>query len=344
MQPVRNARTRPRNKRIHSVVRRAQDGLGVVLVVLCLCGAAQTEDRIRVGFGSLASSHMVLLAAKDFGLFRQYHVDAEIVGNIPGAKSVVPLLSGDAQVIHAAGPPFLLGALGGSDVVMFMGLINTMPFYLMAHRDIAAPAQLKGKKIGVSTLGSSSDFAARFALTKLGLDPERDVTILALGDSAIRVGALNNGTVQAGTYSLGEAMYLKQLGHRQLLDLALSGVEYQHTAVATTRSFLGHNRKTIVNYAKAIVAGMKEMKNRKEDSLKLMAKYLRIDDRHVLESQYEENVNKLYAKKPYPTLAGVQTILNGIPKIAKTAKPEEFVDMTIVRELDESGFIDRLYR
>jgi NitT/TauT family transport system substrate-binding protein len=229
---------------------------------------------------------------------------------------------------------------------MFLGLINTMPFYLIVHKDITHAVQLKGKKLGVSTLGSSSDFAARFALTKLGLDPEKDVTILALGDSAIRVGALNNGTIQAGAYSLGEAIHLKQLGHRQLLDLALSGIEYQHTAVATTRTFLGRNRKALVNYSKAIIDAIKQMKSRKDESLRVMNKYLRINDRHALESQYDENVNKLFAKKPYPTLAGIKTILDGAPKIdkAKLSKPEDFVEMGIVRELDESGFIDHLYR
>ena len=320
-------------------------------IVICLFlfaapGRLCAQDKLRVGFGSLASSHMVLLIARDFGLFRKYNLDAEIVGNIPGAKAVVPLMSGDAQIIHAAGPPFVLGALGGSDVVIFMGLINTMSFYLVAHKDVVSPAQLKGKKMAVSTLGSSSDFALRFALGKLGLDAEKDVTILALGDSAIRVGALNSGTVQAGTYSLGETLHLKQLGHRQLLDLALAGVEYQHTAVATTRALVARNRRALVNYAKAIIETERQMKSRKEESLKLMAKYLRIDDRRVLESQYDENVNKLYAKKPYPTLAGVKMILDSVARNdkAKNAKPEDFVEMGIIRELDESGFIDNLYR
>jgi NitT/TauT family transport system substrate-binding protein len=319
---------------------------GALILSIQLASASHAQDKLRVGFGSLASSHMVLLAAKDFGLFRKYNLDAEVVGNIPGAKAVVPLMSGDAQIIHAAGPPFVLGALAGGDVVIFMGLINTMSFYLVAHKDITSPAQLKGKKMGVSTLGSSSDFALRFALGKLGLDPEKDVTILALGDSAIRVGALNSGTVQAGTYSLGETLHLKQLGHRQLLDLALSGVEYQHTAVATTRALVARNRRALVNYAKAIIETERQMKSRKEESLKLMAKYLRIDDRQVLESQYDENVNKLYAKKPYPTLAGVKMILDSVARNdkAKNAKPEDFVEMGIVRELDESGFIDNLYR
>ena len=325
---------------------RARIAACLFLLAFWFSAISQAQDKIRVGFGSLASSHMVLLAARDFGLFRKYSLDAEIVGNIPGAKAVVPLVSGDAQIIHAAGPPFVLGALGGSDVVMFLGLINTMPFYLIVHKDITHAVQLKGKKLGVSTLGSSSDFAARFALTKLGLDPEKDVTILALGDSAIRVGALNNGTIQAGAYSLGEAIHLKQLGHRQLLDLALSGIEYQHTAVATTRMFLGRNRGVLVNYSKAIIDAIKQMKSRKDESLRVMNKYLRINDRHALESQYDENVNKLYAKNPYPTLGGVKTILDGAAKIdkAKLSKPEDFVEMGIVRELDESGFIDHLYR
>ena len=131
---------------------RARIAACLLLVALWFSPASQAQDKIRVGFSSLASSHMVLLAAKDFGLFRKYDLDAEIVGNIPGAKAVVPLVSGDAEIIHAAGPPFVLGALGGRDVVMFLGLINTMPFYLVVHKDITHAAQLKGKKLGVSTL------------------------------------------------------------------------------------------------------------------------------------------------------------------------------------------------
>ena len=126
---------------------------------------------------------MVLLVAKDLRLFQKYNLDAEIVGHIPGAKAVFPLVSGDAQVVHAAGPPFVLSALGGSEVVMFMGLINTMSFYIVAHKDIATPAQLRGKRVGVSTLGSSSDFSLRYGLTKLGVDAEKDVTVLALGEA-----------------------------------------------------------------------------------------------------------------------------------------------------------------
>jgi ABC-type nitrate/sulfonate/bicarbonate transport system substrate-binding protein len=322
----------------------------VALLLFCITTGfgqvTQAQDKIRAAFGSLAASHMVLLVAKDLRLFQKYNLDAEIVGHIPGAKAVFPLVSGDAQVVHAAGPPFVLSALGGSEVVIFLGLINTMSFYIVAHKDFATPAQLKGKKVGVSTLGSSSDFSLRYGLSKLGVDPEKDVTVLALGDSAIRVNALTSGTIQAGAYNLGEAQHLKQLGHKQLLDLALTGVEYQHTAAAATRGFLARNRRAVMNYSKAIIESMAWMKSHKDESLKMMAKYLRITDRQVLESQYEENVSKLYVKKPYPTLAGVRTILESQSKNEKVRamKPEQFVDMSIVRELEESGFIDSVYR
>ena len=304
------------------------------------------QDKLRAAFGSLAASHMVLLVAKDLRFFQKYNLEAEIVGHIPGAKAVFPLISGDAQIIHAAGPPFVQSALGGSDVVMFMGLINSMSFYIVAHKDVTTPAQLKGKKLGVSTLGSSSDFSLRFGLTRLGIDPEKDVTILALGDSAIRVNALANGTIQGGAYNLGETLVLKQQGHRQLLDTALTGAEYQHTAVATTRAIVARNRREVVNYTRGIIEAMAWMKNNKQESLKIMSKYLRISDRQALESQYDENANKLYVKKPYPTLAGIKTILDSLHRNekARSAKPEQFVDMSVVRELDESGFIDGLYR
>jgi NitT/TauT family transport system substrate-binding protein len=318
----------------------------LVFLFVCLASKALAQDKLRAAFGSLAASHMVLLVAKDLRFFEKHNVEAEVVGHIPGAKAVFPLISGDAQVIHAAGPPFVQSALGGSDVVIFMGLINSMSFYVVAHKDITSSAQLKGKKLGVSTLGSSSDFSLRFGLSKLGIDPEKDVTILALGDSAIRVNALVNGTIQGGAYNLGETLFLKQQGHRQLLDTALTGVEYQHTAVATTRAILARNRRALVNYTRGIIEAMAWMKNNKDESLKIMSKYLRINDRQVLEAQYDENANKLYVKKPYPSVAGVKTILESLPRNerAKGAKPEQFVDLSIVREVDESGFIDKLYR
>jgi NitT/TauT family transport system substrate-binding protein len=145
---------------------------------------------------------------------------------------------------------------------------------------------------------------------------------------------------------LGETVFLKQEGHKQLVDLALTGIEFQHTAVATTRSIVARNRRALVNYARTIVDAIRQMKNRKEESIKIMAKYLRLGDRQAVEMQYDENVNKLYLKKPYPTFTGIKTILDSVARNdkAKSAKPEDFADMSIVRELDESGFIDNLYR
>jgi ABC-type nitrate/sulfonate/bicarbonate transport system substrate-binding protein len=318
------------------------------LLVVCLFSSVGVAaDRARVVYGSLVAGHMVMYAAKEFGLFQKYDVDAEIVGHIPGAKALVPLLSGDAQFVHAAGPPFVLGTLGGADVVIFLSLAETLPYYLLVRSDISNAAQLKGKKLGVTTFGSSSDFSLRFGLRKLGLDPERDVSILAIGDTATRSGALSTGVIQGGSYTIGETILLKRMGYRVLLDMAATGLVYQHTAVATTRSFIGRNRRIVVNYAKAIIDGVRQMKERKEDSLKVLAKYLRVNDREYLEAQYQENAHKLYSKKPYPTLAGVKTILDSLaakePK-ARQAKPEQFVDLSIIEELDRSGFIDGLYR
>ena len=318
-----------------------------LLGVVVFYSLAAAADRARVVYGSLVAGHMVMYAAKEFGLFRKYDLDAEIVGHIPGAKALVPLLSGDAQIVHAAGPPFVLGTLGGADVVIFLSLADTLPYYLLVRSDITNAAQLKGKKLGVTTFGSSSDFSLRFAVRKLGLDPEKDVSILAIGDTAARSGALSTGIIQGGSYTIGETILLKRMGYRVLLDMAASGLVYQHTAVATTRSFIGRNRRIVLNYSRAMVDGVRQMKERKEDSLKILAKYLRVNDREYLEAQYQENAHKLYSKKPYPTLAGVKTILDNLaakdPK-ARQAKPEQFVDLSIVEELDRSGFIDGLYR
>ncbi len=328
-------------------MRKASRWFLLLVGVLILCSPASAADSARVVYGSLVAGHMVMYAAKEFGLFRKYDLDTEIVGHIPGAKALVPLLSGDAQFVHAAGPPFVLGTLGGADVVIFLSLAETLPYYLLVRSDITNPAQLKGKKLGVTTFGSSSDFSLRFAVRKLGLDPDKDVSILAIGDTAARSGALSTGVIQGGSYTIGETILLKRMGYRVLLDMAASGLVYQHTAVATTRSFIARNRRIVLDYAKGIIDGIRQMKERKEDSLKILAKYLRVNDREYLEAQYQENANKLYSRKPYPTLAGVKTILDSLatkePK-ARQAKPEQFVDLSIVEELDRSGFIDGLYR
>ena len=204
------------------------------------------------------------------------------------------------------------------------------------------------KEFGLySTLGSSSDFSLRFGLRKLGVDPEKDVTILAMGDSPIRAAALNSGMIHGSAFNLGEVTVARRFGHRVALDLAAAGMEYQATAAATTQSFLKKNRKAVVNYSKAIIDAMSQMKRRKEETLKIMAKYLRTNDREAVEAQYEENVNKLFAQKPYPTVNGVKTILQTLAdkdERARAVKPEQFVDLSIVRELDESKFIDGLYK
>ena len=312
-----------------------------------------SNEKIVVFGPALPLNIAPMWVAHDKGFFKEEGLDVDLrpVQGIPDSEHPRHQWRKDGEIIFQSpgGSPPFRSVLENRDhidgEVNVVSIANRTAHVFVAKPYVKDVADLKGRKIAGDLKGGSS-MDAKMVMRHFGVDPEKDVTVLALGDSAIRVNALTSGMIQAGAYNLGEAQHLKQQGHKQLLDLALTGVEYQHTAAATTRGFLTRNRRAVVNYTKAIVESMAWMKNHKDESLKLMAKYLRIMDRQVLESQYEENVAKLYVKKPYPTLAGVRTILESQSRNekAKSMKVEQFVDMSIVRELDETGFIDSVYR
>jgi LysM repeat protein len=201
--------------------------------------------------------------------------------------------------------------------------------------------------MAVSRFGSSSDFATRYALDKFGLTPEKDVTILEIGSQPARFTALETGKVQAAMVAIPLTRKAKGLGFHALADLQMLGLEYQHTALATTQSLIRARPDLVRNVMKAYVEGIHYYKTRRAGSLGILARHLNTPGIEVLTEVYENLGLNLTPRKPYPTLRGIEIMLRELaardPK-AKGAKPEDFVDLTFIKELDNSGFIDRLYR
>ncbi len=320
-------------------------------LVLFLCpfhfASAQNLTKLTAGYASLSSAHLPLWMAKETGLFTKNGLDVQTVF-LTGTAPIMALISGDTPISQIAGIGIVNSALGGSDAVMIAGGTVTLDWWLMSRPEIKSPEQLKGGSVAISSFGTASDFVARFALRRIGLVPEKDVFLVQLGDPVMRQAAVESNRVQATVHVPPSTFMAQKKGFNVLADVAALGLAYQHTGVATTRRFIKEHPGIVRAYVRSHLEAVYRLKTDRETGIKVLAKYMGgLKDREILEKTYDRAVDEhILPRKQYPTLAGIKMILDTLaeksPK-AKTAKAEDFVDMRFVKELDESGFIDRLY-
>jgi NitT/TauT family transport system substrate-binding protein len=304
-------------------------------------------EKVTIAYSSLSGNMAPLWITSERGFFRKYGLDAQLVFIESGSTTVQSLNSKDVAFAQMAGAGVLQSRLRGSDVVMIAGVINTLTFQFYVDKNIKQPDQLKGKTVAVTRYGSSTDFALRYALERYGLTPEKDVAILQAGNMPAMVASLESGKIQGAILSSPFTLRAKNMGFPLLVDLQMLGLEYQHTGLATTQALIKSRPDLVRNAMKAYVEGIHYYKTHRAESLAILAKYLKTSDNEVLTEVYEDIGLRLTAEKPYPTLRGIGIMLREIsatnPKAA-AARPEDFVDLSFVKELDNSGFIDRLYK
>ena len=304
-------------------------------------------EKLTIAFSSVSANMAPLWITQERGFFRKYGLDVQLVFIESGSTTVQSLISKEVAFAQMAGAGVLQSRLRGSDVVLIAGFLNTMDYQLMVDKNITRPDHLKGKTMAVSRFGSSSDFATRYALDKFGLVPDKDVTILEIGSQPARFAALESGKIQAAMVAIPLTRKAKTLGFHALADLQMLGLEYQHTGLATTEALIRARPDLVRNVMKAYVEGIHYYKTRRAGSLGILAKYLKTPNIEVLTEVHENLGLKLTPQKPYPTLRGIEIMLRELaardPK-ARRARPDEFVNLAFIRELDHSGFIDRLYK
>ena len=303
-------------------------------------------EKITIAYSSISGTMAPLWITFDRGLFRKYGLDVNLVFIESGSTTAQSLVTKQVAFAQMAGAGVLQSRLRGSDLIMIAGFLNTMDYQLMVDSDITRPDQLKGRTLAVSRFGSSSDFATRYALERFGLVPERDVTILEIGSQPARFAALESGKIQAAMVAVPLTAKAKALGFHTLADLQMLGLEYQHTGLATTRELIRSRPDLVRNVLKAYVEGIHYYKTHRDESLAILAKYMHASDPTILTELYDNLGLTLTPQKPYPTLRGIEIMLRELapkdPRAAR-AKADEFVNLSFVKELDDSGFIDRLY-
>jgi NitT/TauT family transport system substrate-binding protein len=304
-------------------------------------------EKITIAYSSMSGNMAPLWITHDRGFFRKYGLDVQLVFIASGSTTVQSLASKEVAFAQMAGAAVIQSRLSGSDAVMIAGVINTLTFKFFVDKGIKQPDQLKGKTVAVTRVGSSTDFALRYALERYGLAPEKDVSILQAGNMPAILAALESGRVQGAMLSAPFTLKAKDMGFPLLADLQMLGLEYQHTGLATTQTLIKSRPDLVRNVMKAYVEGIHYYKTHRAESLAILAKYLKTNDADVLAEVYDDVGLKLTAEKPYPTLRGIEIMLRELaaanPK-ASAARQEDFGDLSFTQELDQSGFIDRLYK
>src|ERR1044071_1156462 len=317
------------------------------LVFLCASMALAQGTRIKVGYSSIGVGQSLVWVVKEAGLFKENGLDVQLI--FIGSSSILTqsVIAGDVPIAIMSGTAAINSQLAGSDVVMAASTKkDPAQAFLVTTKGISQPSQLRGKKLAVSRLGSSSDFILRLMLKKIGLVPDKDVGIVQIGSSPVRMAALANGTADGTALTFEEMMVARKMGFNVLLDLTELGVESLNSDLVTTRRYMRDSRDIVQRFIKGMVKGVSFYAGNKKFSMDVIARYTKSRDVEKIEYGYDFAA-KIFLKKPYPPIKGIQLALEEIGErnpAARSANPEQFMDISIVKELDQSGYIDALYK
>jgi NitT/TauT family transport system substrate-binding protein len=302
--------------------------------------------KLNIAYTATSPYQAPLIIAREAGLFKKYGLDIAPILTPGGSLGFQAMMGGDVSMVLADGSAAVTSSLAGADIVIIASFLNTFPYSLVSLPEIKKVDQLVGGKVAISRFGSATDLSVRMALTKVGL-AEKDVLLLQIGTQTARVAALQSKNVQATIITPPFTLTARKMGYNTLIDMAQLNIPFELTALLTTRSFIKSQRESVASVIAALAEAIHFYKTEKEPSIKILSKYLQTSDREALEETYREIALKVVPEKPYPTLLGIQTILNELgiknPK-AKASKPEEFVDSSFVKKLDDEKFFERLYR
>jgi len=305
------------------------------------------QEKLTVSYSSIDAPSANWYIAQEKGLYKKHGLDVESIFIPASSTNVAVLVAGQLKFGNGTGGTIASAAVSGAPLVAVACFMNTLPYELVVQESIKSKEQLKGKSIGISRIGSSSDVIARVFLRNLGLEPDKDVAIIQVGGAGERAAAFRTGRIAAFPAPPGVLHLSKGMPQRVLISSADFQKPYPFPYICgtTTKSYLAANRATVKRLTMALSEGAHFFKTRKDESKQILAKYSRQNDPAYLEAAWEINA-KLFDRVPWVTREGMDIQL----KDALTKKPnsavkvDDIVDDTIVAELEKEGFFDRLYK
>jgi NitT/TauT family transport system substrate-binding protein len=310
---------------------------------LNLYSTADAADKIVADFGGVSGFQSASWVAKDLKLFEKYGLNVDLVMITGGARSVAALLGGSTQFATGSGTAPLQAYARGSDVVILAASYNKFPYSFVVKPDIRSPKDLRGKKIGILNFGGSNDIALQLALKEWGLK-QQEVNVMIGGDAPTRLLSLTVGSLDATILSPPHLTMAVKSGYRVLADMGEMRANFSQSTLYVRRGYLRDNRDIVKRFVKAYSEAVRVIKTDRERILKIFARRMRVEDQDILNDTYSY-FGPRFSFPPRVDLQGIKDTLDfyaaSSPEM-RGRKPEEFVDHSILDELEKEGFFKAL--
>lgn len=320
--------------------------LVAALLSLSLRGAF-AADRINTSYISTTpGSSSVLWVANDAKIFQKHGIDATIIFISGSVRGIQSILAGEIAIGEGGGPGLASARLAGGDVVAVAGNVNVLPYYLVAQPNIKRHEDLRGKIGGTHIAGTTAEFALKVALKRLGMDPLKDVNLRVIGGAIERMVALQKGIVNFTVVTEAGKAMAERLGYPTVVDMVALKIPFPQNGIFTSNKLVRENPEFIRRYLRAYTEAIHYYKTHKEETIGVMRKYSRLDDRKILEEAWDWHA-KFMPAAPYAPAEGYQLVLQDIaernPKAAQ-ANVKDYIDNRFIKEIEDSGFIKALKR
>jgi ABC-type nitrate/sulfonate/bicarbonate transport system substrate-binding protein len=318
--------------------------LTVLFLVLFLARGVGAAP-IRISYSAISGAMSSLWVAQEGGYFKREGLDTELLYIGGGSLLIQSMLSGDVPFAYGPSVPVINASLRGADLVLIGNTGNSLVFSIMSRPEIKQPANLKGKRVGVTRLGGSTDWALDAALKHWGLE-RRDLIVVQTGGMPEGLTGLIAGVFDAVVLSPPSNFKAAKAGMHELADVGQLKIIFPNTPLSTSESFIKSNRDITLRFLRGFTQGLHRLRTDKEFSMKVLSKYTKVTDGETL-AQLHQTYGMRYSGDgvPYVRAEGVEEILKRTPgKEAREAKASHFFDNSVLNELEQSGWFKNLGR
>jgi NitT/TauT family transport system substrate-binding protein len=320
--------------------------VAVIAALVARSVSVNAADKIKIGYSGATVSNAMLWVTEEGKLFQKNGIDPQIL-YLQTTLGQTAMIAGEIDMCVYSGSLLSSARLQGVDVVMVTSFLNRPLYRLVVRPEIATVADLKGKRLGITRFGTVTDSMTRLLIARLGLDPDKDVSYVQVGDVPILLASLSTGRIIDGAI-VQPPYYLKAVatGMRVLVNMQEMDIPIQQTGLNTTQRFIAKNPDVSRRVVKSVIEGIHLMRTNPSVAKRALSRRMQIKDEKELEDTYQL-LKSFVQIKPYPTLEGFKTIFDDLARripAAKNANPKDYVDTRFIEEFDKSGYIDRLYQ
>ena len=304
-------------------------------------------ETLRIAYSAIGSSQSPLWIGYEAGIFRKHGLDAELLYIGGGSRAAQVVVSGEVPIAMFTGASVISANLAGGDLVNGAIGMNVMPFFLVVTPAVRQIEELKGKKVAVTRFASATDYALRYAAERWPVKPDRDFTVLQIGGQPEMIGGLKSGAIQGAMLNAEFTVIARREGFRDLADVSTLGIPFPTSALNTSRSFIRNRRDTVLRVVRAYADSIHYGKTQKKFTVGVLGKYLKNHDVPFLEAVYDLYLGQYVPKLPHPSAEAMKVALDQIGEKdirARSMRAEQFIDVSLMQDLEKEGFIKQLWR